>query len=121
MRERSTRLAGEGSAVAAAEQQEGLGEVDRPLVDGVQAFDELAPARVGSLRATSSSVCEIASGVRSSWEAFAANLCCSATWDSSCVEHRVERVGEFAEFVLAALHADPVGQRPGPRPSVPHR
>ena len=40
-------------------------------------------SRVGSLRATSSRVCVIASGVRSSWEALAANLCCSATCASS--------------------------------------
>ena len=40
-------------------------------------------SRFGSLRATSRSVCVIASGVRSSWEALAANLCCSATWASS--------------------------------------
>ena len=40
-------------------------------------------SRSGSLRATSSSVCVIASGVRSSWDAFAANRCCSATCASS--------------------------------------
>ena len=40
-------------------------------------------SRVGSLRATSSSVWVIASGVRSSWEALAANRCCSATSASS--------------------------------------
>ena len=40
-------------------------------------------SRFGSLRATSSSVCVIANGVRSSWEALAANLCCSATCASS--------------------------------------
>ena len=40
-------------------------------------------SRFGSLRATSSRVCVIASGVRSSWEALAANLCCSATCASS--------------------------------------
>ena len=38
---------------------------------------------LGSLRATSSRVCVIASGVRSSCDAFAANRCCSATWASS--------------------------------------
>jgi hypothetical protein len=37
----------------------------------------------GSSRATSSSVRVIASGVRSSWEALAANRRCSATWASS--------------------------------------
>ena len=56
-RERSTTLAGEGAAVATAEQQEGLGEVDRPLVDGVQAFDEVAgvaaPGRCGRRRGAS--------------------------------------------------------------------
>ena len=41
-------------------------------------------SRFGSLRATSRRVCVIASGVRSSWEALAANLCCSATCASSC-------------------------------------
>ena len=40
-------------------------------------------SRSGSLRATSRSVCVIASGVRSSWEALAAKRCCSATWASS--------------------------------------
>src|SRR6266581_4526109 len=39
--------------------------------------------RLGSLRATSSSVCVTASGVRSSWEALAANRWCSATCASS--------------------------------------
>ena len=40
-------------------------------------------SRRGSLRATSRRVCVTASGVRSSWEALAANLCCSATCASS--------------------------------------
>ena len=40
-------------------------------------------SRFGSVRATSSSAFEIASGVRSSCEALAANLCCSATCASS--------------------------------------
>ena len=40
-------------------------------------------SRFRSLRATSRSVCVIASGVRSSWEALAANRCCSATCASS--------------------------------------
>ena len=53
-------------------------------------------SRFGSLRATSSSVCVIASGVRSSWEALAANLCCSATCASSRASMAVEGVGELA-------------------------
>ncbi len=40
-------------------------------------------ARPGSARATSRSVLDTASGVRSSWEALAANLLCSATCASS--------------------------------------
>ena len=40
-------------------------------------------SRFGSFRATSSRVCVVASGVRSSWEALAANLRCSATCASS--------------------------------------
>ena len=40
-------------------------------------------SRSGSSRATSSRVCVIASGVRSSCDALAANLRCSATWASS--------------------------------------
>ena len=39
-------------------------------------------SRFGSLRATSSKVWVIASGVRNSWEALAANRCCSAAWAS---------------------------------------
>ena len=53
-------------------------------VDGVEAVDELAGVAVQVLaRATSRRVWVIASGVRSSWEALAANRCCSATWASS--------------------------------------
>ena len=69
-------------------------------------------SRSGSLRATSRRVCVIASGVRSSWEALAANLCCSATCASNCAEHGVEGVGEFAELISAARQPDPVGERP---------
>ena len=35
-------LSGEGPLVGAAEQEQCLGEIDRPGVDGVEAFDELA-------------------------------------------------------------------------------
>ena len=51
----------------------------------------------------------IASGVRSSWEALAANLCCSAA--NRCDvrfeprEHGVEGVGELAELVLMAFNS----------------
>ena len=81
--DRSTRSRVKDALVGAAEQEQRLGEVDRPGVDGVEAVDELAGSRVGSLRATSRRVWVTASGVRSSWEALAANRCCSATWASS--------------------------------------
>ena len=68
-------------------------------------------SRFGSLRATSSSVCVIASGVRSSWEALAANRCCSATCASSRASMASKAVGELAELVLTALQLDPVGER----------
>ena len=42
----------------------------------------------------------IASGVRSSWEALAANLCCSATCASSRASMASKAVGELAELVL---------------------
>lgn len=77
-------LGAEVSAVAAAEQQEGLGEVDRPRVDGLQAFDEFAPVPRGVLAGDVEERPRDRQGVRSSWEAFAANRCCSAMWDSSC-------------------------------------
>ena len=47
-------------------------------------------SRFGSLRATSRSVWVIASGVRSSWEALAANRCCSA----SCASSRASMVSK---------------------------
>ena len=50
----------------------------------------------------------IASGVRSSWEALAANLCCSRDVCFEPRKHGVEGVGEFAEFITAAFHLDPV-------------
>ena len=74
----------EGAPIGAAEQEQRLRDVDRPGVDRVEPVDELAVSPSGSLRATSRRVWVIASGVRSSWEAFAANLCCSATCASSC-------------------------------------
>jgi hypothetical protein len=76
-------FSGEGPLVGAAEQEQCFGEVDRSGIDGVEAVDELAAVAVRVIAATSRRVCVIASGVRSSWEALAANLCCSATCASS--------------------------------------
>jgi hypothetical protein len=39
-------VSGEGSLIGAAEQEQGFGEVDRPGVDDVEAFDELARVTV---------------------------------------------------------------------------
>ena len=69
-------------------------------------------SRFGSLRATSRSVCVIASGVRSSWEALAANLLLFGDVCFEPREHGVERVGELAELVAAARQLDSVGERP---------
>ena len=60
-------------------------------------------SRLGSLRATSSSVWVIASGVRSSWEALAANRLLLGDVRFEPGEHGVEGVGELAELVVAAL------------------
>jgi hypothetical protein len=49
----------------------------------VEALDEPAVVAARIVAGTSRSVCVIASGVRSSWEALAANLCCSPTCASS--------------------------------------
>ena len=68
-------------------------------------------SRFGSLRATSSRACVVASGVRSSWEALAANLRCSATLRFEPGEHGVEAVGELAELVVAAREPDPMRER----------
>ena len=59
-------------------------------------------SRFGSLRATSRSVCVIASGVRSSWEALAANRLLFGDVCFERREHGVEGVGELAELVVAA-------------------
>ena len=68
-------------------------------------------SRFGSLRATSSSVCVIASGVRSSWEALAANLCCSATCASSRASMASKASASSRNSSSAALQPDPVGER----------
>ena len=73
----------ERALVGPAEKQQRFGEFDRSRVDGVEAFDELGVVAVQILRATSRSVWVIASGVRSSCEALAANRRCSASWASS--------------------------------------
>ena len=103
-------LAGEGPAVAAAEQQEGLGEVDRPRVDSVEAFDEFALVPRGVVAGDVEEClrdrqrgAQFVGGVRGEPLLF-------GDVGFELFEHGVEHVGEFAELVLGAFHADPVGQ-----------
>ena len=70
-------------------------------------------SRFGSLRATSRSVCVIASGVRSSWEALAANLCCSATCASSRASMASKASASSRNSSLRPSSSDPVGERSG--------
>lgn len=103
-------LAGKALAVGAAEQQQGLGEVDRPRVDGAESFDEFAPVPRGvvvgevkeCLRDRQRGA-QFVGGVRGESLLF-------GDVGFELFEHEVEHVGEFAEFVLGAWHADPVGQ-----------
>ena len=73
----------EGPLVSATEQEQSLGKFDRSGIDGVEAFDELAGMAVWIVAG------DLKKGLRdrqwgtSSWKAFAANLCCSATCASS--------------------------------------
>ena len=104
-------LAGEVPAVAPAEQQQGLGEVDRPRVDGVQAFDEFTPVCGGVLAG------DVEEGLRDRQRR--AQLVGGVGGEPllfghvgfELFEHGVERVGELAELVVAAVQPDPVGQR----------
>ena len=68
-------------------------------------------SRFGSLRATSRSVCVIASGVRSSWEALAANLCCSATCASSRASMVSKASASSRNSSLRPSQLDSVGER----------
>ena len=104
-------LAGEGPLVGAAEQEQGLGEVDRPGVDGVEAVDELA-AVAGRVVAG-----DVEQRLRDRQRG--AQLVGGVGGEPLLLgdvrlepgEHGVEGVGELAELVLAALQPDPVGER----------
>ena len=105
-------LAGEGPLVGAAEQEQGLGEVDRPGVDGVEAFDELAGVAVRVLAGDVEERlgdrqrgAQLVGGVGGEPLLFG-----DVGFEPR--EHGVEGVGELAELVVAAFQADPVGERP---------
>lgn len=104
-------LVGEVPAVASAQQQEGLGEVDGPCVDRTEAFDEFPVVRRG-VAAGDVEEClrdgqrrsQFVAGVRGEPLLF-------GDMGFELFEHGVEHVGEFAELVSRAFQADPMGQR----------
>ena len=106
-------FADEGPLVGAAEQEQRLGEVDRPGVDEVEALDELA---VVAARIVAGDVeqglrdrqrgAQLVGGVGGEPLLFG-DVCFEPR------EHGVEGVGELAELVAAALELDPVGERSG--------
>ena len=104
-------LAGEAPAVGAAEQQKCLGEVDRPRVDSVEAFDEVALVARGVVAGDVEEClrdgqrgAQFVGGVGGESLLF-------GDVGFELFEHGVEHVGEFAEFVVGSFHADPVRQR----------
>ena len=104
-------LAGEGPAVGPAEQQECLGEVDRPRVDDSEAFDELADVAVGIVAGD----LEHRLRDRQRGAQLVGRVRCEPLLFGDVGfepgEHGVEVVGESAELVVAARDADPVGER----------
>jgi hypothetical protein len=95
-------FSGEGPLVGAAEQEQCLGKVDRPGIDGVEAGDDFADVvvRIGAghvekcLRDRQRGA-QLVRGVG----------CESLLFGDVCFEpcqHRVEGVGEFAELIFAA-------------------
>ena len=101
----------EGPLVGAAEQQQCLGEVDRPGVDGVEAVDELVGVAVRIVAG------DFEQGLRGrQWRAqFVGGvgreplLFGNVRFEPG--EHRVEAVGELAELVVAAREPDPMRER----------
>ena len=109
-------LAGEGPLVGAAEQEQRLGEVDRPGVDGVEAVDELA---VVAVRIVAGHVeqrlrdrqrgAQLVGGVGRE-SLLLGDVCLEPR------EHGVEGVGELAELVAAARPAGSGGRAIRSRP-----
>ena len=102
---------GERPLVGAAEQEQCLGEVDRPGVDGAEAVDELAGVAVRILAG------DVEEGLRDRQRG--AQLVGGVGGEPLLFgdvrlelrEHGVEGVGELAELVVAAFQLDPVGER----------
>ena len=106
-------LSGEGPLVGAAEQQQCFGEVDRSCVDGVEAVDKLA---VVAVRILAGHVEQCLRDRQRGAQLVGGVGCESLLFGDVCFEpreHGVERVGEFAELVVAAFQLDPVRERSG--------
>ncbi len=109
-------LPGEGLLVGAAEQQQRLGQVDRPRVDGVEAVDELVGVAVRVVAG------DVEQRLRDRQRG--AQLVGGVGRESLLFgdvgveprEHRVEGIGELAELVVAALAAGCGGRATRPRP-----
>ena len=105
------RLPGEGPLVAAAEQEQGLGQLDRPGVDRAQALVQHAVVAVGVVAG------DVEQGLRDRQRG--AQLVRGVGGEPLLLgdvglqpgQHRVEAVGQLAELVVAAFQPDPVGQR----------
>ncbi|RKE17684.1 hypothetical protein BX266_0946 [Streptomyces sp. TLI_171] len=107
-------LARADAPVASAEQQQRLGQVDRPGVHGVQPVEEFraVPGRVlaGHVEQGAGDRqrgAQFVRGVRGEPLVLGHVLL-------QAVEHRVEGVRELPELVLTVRHPDPVRQRPRP-------
>lgn len=106
---------GEGALAGAAEQEQGLGEVDRPGVHGVEAVDDLAGVlvRVGAGH--------VEDGLRDGQRG--AQLVRGVGREAPLFghvgfeagEHLVEGIGEFSVLVPAARQPDAVGEGSGRR------
>ena len=98
-------LSGEGPLDGAAEEEQSLGEVDRPGVDGVEAVDESPGSRVGILPG------DLEEGLRDRQRrtqlvggvGHEPLLLGDLSVETS--EHGIEAVGELAELVLPAFQA----------------
>jgi hypothetical protein len=102
---------GEGALLGAAEQKQRFGEVDRSGVDGAEAFHELAVVivrivarhleqRLGDRQWSTQLVGRVGGE-----PLLLGDVCFEPG------EHRVERVGELAELVVATFQMDAVGER----------
>ena len=104
-------FSGEGSLTGAAEQEQCFGEVDRPGVDGAEAFVERAAVAVRIVAG------DIEKGLRDRQRGaqFVGGVgrepLLFGDLRLQLREHGVEGVGEFTELIAAPRQPDPVGER----------